>query len=73
MTPVAKCQLEDICREALNGVARVRPVWSLRLARSPVGAVNWTLREVEPRFDIHDVRQSHAVIRRLQSTYRMVV
>lgn len=73
MTPVAQFQLEDICRETLNRVPRVRPVQSVKLGRSAVGTVNWTLREVEPRFDIHDVRQSHAVIRNLQSKYRMVV
>jgi hypothetical protein len=72
MTPIAQFQLEDICREALNRVSRVRPVMSVRLGRPLVGSVNWTLREVEPRFDIHDVRQSHAVIRGLQNQYRMV-
>jgi hypothetical protein len=72
MQPVAKDHLERICVEALNQTLRTRRVRAVRLGRSNIGTVNWTLREVEPRFDINDVRQSHAVIRDLQRQYRMV-
>jgi hypothetical protein len=73
MAPIAKDHLEQLCRDALNRVRRIRPVRSVILGRSAVGNVNWTLLEVEPRFDVGDVRQSHAVIRDLQSKFRMVV
>lgn len=72
MKPIAKSHLEGLCVEALNRVSRVRTVRAVRLGRSPVGRANWTLREVEPLFDIRDVRQSHSVIRELQQEYRMV-
>ena len=70
--PVAKFQLESICIGALNKVPRVRKVVAVKLGRSPVGTVNWTFKEVEPRFHIDDVRQSHSVIRDLQREFRMV-
>jgi len=72
MKLVAKSRLESVCVEALNKVFRFRGVRAVKLSRPPVGTVNWTLREVEPRFDIRDVKTSHAVIRTLQREYWMV-
>jgi hypothetical protein len=72
MKVVTKSYLECICVEALNEVLRFRDVRAVKLSRPSFGTVNWTLREVEPRFDIRDVRTSHSVIRTLQREYRMV-
>ena len=72
MKIVDKNELENICLRALNQVARFREVRSVTLAwRSPRSA-EWTIREIEPRFHISDVKGSYAVIRDLQSRYRMI-
>ena len=71
MQIVAKHQLESICVGALNGIIRERNISAVTLARAPVGTANWTLRAVVPRFHLQDVRRSHAVIRELQTIYRM--
>jgi hypothetical protein len=72
MKPIAKDRLESNCVEALNRVSRIRKVRAVKLGRSPIGTANWTLREVNPLFDINDVSRSHSVIRDLQREYRMV-
>ena len=72
MNIVDKIELENICLRSLNQIARFREVRSVTLAwRSPRSA-EWTIREIEPRFDILDVKGSYAVIRDLQSRYRMI-
>lgn len=71
MKLVTKSYLECICVEALNQVVRFRGVRAVTLSRPSIGAVDWTLREVEPLFDIRDVRASHSVIRTLQREYKM--
>jgi hypothetical protein len=71
MKPVAKYQLEEICVVALNRIGRVRKVHTVKIGCPAVGSMSWTLREVEPRFDIHDIRSSYAVIRALQREFAL--
>ena len=73
MTPIAKNKLEDICTLYLNHQPRVRPVARVSLNRPGVGRANWSLDEVEPHFDLHDVKTSLAAVQELQSVFRMVV
>ncbi|MEO8302304.1 MAG: hypothetical protein ABI608_10945 [Rhizomicrobium sp.] len=72
MMPIAKNRLEDICALYLNHQPRVRPVARVSLNRPGAGNANWSLGEVEPHFDLHDVRPSLTAIRELQSVFRMV-
>ncbi len=72
MQPIPKDELERLCVEALNRTLRTRAVHAVKLGRPAIGTANWTLHEVEPRFDLNDVHQSHAAIRDLQRQYRMV-
>jgi hypothetical protein len=72
MMPVSKCRLESICVQYLNHTPRARRIDSVRLERPVVGSVNWTLGKIEPLLDLLDVAQSHAAIRELQRTFRMV-
>lgn len=72
MLPIAKDRLERICLAYLNHLARRRPVEELTLRRPHIGEANWTLSTVSPRLCIQDVAITHAAIRELQQTFRMV-
>ena len=72
MLPIAKDRLEQICLAYLNHLGRKRPVEGLTLRRPTIGAVNWTLASVSPKLCIQDVAVTHAAIRELQQTFRMV-
>ena len=71
MIPIRN-RLESICVQYLNHGQRARRIDSVALVRPTVGAANWTLGTVEPRLHIRDVAHSHAAIRELQNTFRMV-
>ena len=72
MNIVGKSELENICLRALNQIPRFREVRSVTLAWRSARSAEWMLCEVEPRFDILDVKGSYAVVRELQKRYRMI-
>jgi hypothetical protein len=72
MIVIEKNELEKICVEALNRASRVRDVRTVKLAWRSTRSAEWTLREIEPRLDILDIKSSLAIIRELQAKYRMV-
>jgi hypothetical protein len=72
MNLLAKYQLEEICVIALNRIGRARKVHSVKIGRRTSGPTNWTVCEVEPRFDIHDVKTSYAVIKALQTEFALM-
>ncbi|HVW73026.1 MAG TPA: hypothetical protein VHC39_05270 [Rhizomicrobium sp.] len=72
MLPIAQDRLERICLAYLNHLERQRPVEALTLRRPSIGAVNWTLASINPKLCIQDVAATHAAIRELQQTFRMV-
>jgi hypothetical protein len=72
MIIVEKSELENICVKALNQSSRVRQVRTVKLIWKSTRSAEWMLREVEPRFDILDIKNSLAVIHELQEKYRMI-
>lgn len=72
MLPIAKDRLERICQAYLNHLVRKRPVEELTLRRPHIGEANWTLASISPKLCLQDVATTHAAIRDLQRTFRMV-
>jgi hypothetical protein len=71
MHAIDQKQLETICVYALNKVQRTKPVNEVQLEQSLSGHINWTLRKIEPRLALVDVRKSYKIIRALQREYQL--
>jgi hypothetical protein len=71
MPALRKLQLERICVYALNKLQREQHVRVVKVEPAPSGPANWTLKKVEPRLALVDVKKSYEVIRTLQREYQL--